>query len=346
MAYELNDGSKGRPTVNLTPNHTRYYDFDNLEPFQYHNVHEKRMFYLASIGCPVAIFGGVSANIFAFVVLVRGRLWLKHEGYVYMAANSCVNVGILLFCISSFWMTSDNEFGYYYYYPAYTSTFMCKAWHFLMSILFASGWLSVALLLNVYLREHLIHRRRCGCPIFAAKYSTLFASKIIVGIIFSVLFVLGIPYLAIFEFHPAVDVCRPSRHDDLAVALIVEAIAMWALPFFLFLPIILLMMLCTRREGNTFGFSQIEERSVSDEQMRVVAVTLSSMTLPSQFVLVFLYRALENYSYPNVHVVLELVFGLSLGLQPILCFVILKALREGFRSQLRNIRCCRRLFPS
>jgi len=346
MAYAGNDSNVS--IVDITHNYSIYYDYDDWNPFEYHSIHHNRIFYLGTIGFPIAIFAGVFANIFALVVLVRGRLWLKHEGYVYLAANFCANVGILMFCTSSFWFTS--VVGMERYSPANTSTFVCKMWHFLMSIFFALGWFCVALLFNVYLREHLIHRRRCGCPMFAAKYCTLFASKIIVGVIFSALLVLGVPYLAIYELRPLVFSksdrmwCFPSSHEHLAVALLVEAIAMWAPPFLLFLPIILLMMMCTKREGNTFGFSQIEERSVSDDQMRVMAVTLSSTTLFSQFVLVFLYLAWRNIWY--VDIVLELVFCLFLSLQPIMCSIILKALRDGFRSQLRNIRCCRRLFPS
>src|SRR6218665_1738286 len=313
-----------------------------------HGVHRNWMYHSISIGCAIAVFGGLFTNIMSFIVLVRGRLWLKHEGYVYLAATFCVNVGILSFCTSSFCLTTTSGIGHFY--PPETSIFMCKVWYFFMNIFYATGWMCVALQFNVYLREHLIHRRRCGCPMFAAKYCTLFASKIIVGVIFSALLVLGVPYLAIYELRPLVFSksarmwCFPSSHEHLAVALLVEAIAMWAPPFLLFLPIILLMMMCTKREGNTFGFSQIEERSVSDDQMRVMAVTLSSTTLFSQFVLVFLYLAWRNIWY--VDIVLELVFCLFLSLQPIMCSIILKALRDRFRSQLRNIRCCRRLFPS
>ena len=75
-----------------------------------------------------------------------------------------------------------------------------------------------------------------------------------------------------------------------------------------------------------------------------MAATLSSMTLFSQFALAFLYLSLRNIWYVNICI--ELVFSLSIGLQPILCFVILKELRDGFRSQLQNFRCCPRLFPS
>src|SRR6218665_642854 len=302
---------------------TKRHGYDPWDPFEYYNVHKSWIFYSVSTVSPITVFIGVFTNILAFVVLVRGRLWLKHEGYVYLAANFCVNIGILLFCTSSFWFTSVLRMRSYY--PPNTSTFMCKVWHFLMSIFFASGWLSVALLFNVYLREHLMHRRRCGCLMFAAKYCTLFASKVIVGVIFGVLSVLGIPYLAIFKFY-YVDMdymyirgCHPSRGGTLDVALLVEAIVMWALPFFLFLPIILLTTLCTNREGNTFGFSQIEERSASDKQMRVVAVTLSSLTLFSQFFLVFLHRFPMSLNFlftKLMRVAIELVFALSLGLQP------------------------------
>src|SRR6218665_601078 len=326
----------------LPHNDTAHYDFDPWDPFEYYNVHGNWIYYSISICCAIAVFGGLFTNILAFVVLVRGRLWLQHEGYVYLAANFCVNVGILSFCTTSFWLTS--VFGMRPYYPPNTSTFMCKVWRFLMSIFFASGWLCVALLFNVYLREHLIHRRRCGCPMLAAKYCTLYASKIILGVIFSVLFVFGLPYLVLFELNPQ-GLCYSSERLGVGLAVLFESLIMWALPFFLFLPIILLMTLCTKREGNTFGFSQIEERSTSDDQMRVVAVTLSSSTLFSHCVIIFHAEGRLSHMYPIVGTVIELVFGLSLGLQPILCFVILKALRDGFRSQLRNIRCCRRLFP-
>src|SRR6218665_2726993 len=267
---------------------TKRHGYDPWDPFEYYDVHRSWIFYSVIAVSPITVFIGVFTNILAFVVLVRGRWWLKHEGYVYLAANFCVNIGILLFCTSSFWFTSVLRMRSYY--PPNTSTFMCKVWHFLMTIFFASGWLSVALLFNVYLREHLIHRRRCGCPMFAAKYCTLFASKIIVGVIFSVLFVLGVPYLVLFEIHPEGS-CLSSDYISIHVALLVESFIMWVLPFLFFLPIVL-MTLCTKREGNNFGFSQIEERSASDEQVRVMAVTLSSTTLFSQFVLVFLYRSL------------------------------------------------------
>src|SRR6218665_380231 len=332
MAYEVNDSS-----VTLALDHDSSYDDDEWDPFEYDEKLQKlKLIHNAiSIVCAFAVFIGIFTNTLAFVVLVRGCLWLKHEGYVYLAVNFCVNVGILVFCTSSFWITSSYSFKYYF--PPNTSTFMCKVWYFLMSIFFASGWLSVALLFNVYLREHLMHRRRCGCLMFAAKYCTLFASKVIVGVIFGVLSVLGIPYLAIFKFY-YVDMdymyirgCHPSRGGTLDVALLVEAIVMWALPFFLFLPIILLTTLCTNREGNTVGFSQIEERSASDKQMRVVAVTLSSLTLFSQFVLVFLHRFPMSLNFlftKPMRLAIEMVtiFALSLGLQPILCFVILKGL--------------------
>jgi len=272
---------------------------------------------------------------------VRGRLWLKHEGYVYLAAMFCVNVGVLLFCASSFWMMSSEELAHYY--PPHASTFMCKVWFFLTNICYASGWLCVALLFNVYLREHLIHRRRCGCPIFAAKYCTLFASKIIVGVVLSLLFVLCVPYLVIMELQPE-GYCDSSEPTAYRIALLVREIVMLGLPYVFFLPIILVTTLCTKREVNTFAFSQIEERSASDEQMRVVAATLSSMNLFSHCVLIVLVYGFSSALYENE--IIRVLVYLSVGLQPILCFVILKALRDGFRSQLRNIRCCRRLFSS
>jgi len=303
-----------------------------------HGVHRNWMYHSISIGCAIAVFGGLFTNIMSFIVLVRGRLWLKHEGYVYLAATFCVNVGILSFCTSSFCLTTISGIGHFY--PPETSIFMCKVWYFFMNIFYATGWMCVALQFNVYLREHLIHRRRCGCPMFAAKYCTLFASKIIVGVIFRVVFVLGLPDLAIHKLHYGF-LCIPSSATVFVVALYVKGITTWIVPLFLFLPIILLMTLCTKREGNTFGFSQIDERSTSDEQMRVVAVTLSSMTLFSQLVLMP-----SGYVPLAIHLACELLYGLSIAMYPILCFIILKALRDGFRSQLGNIRCCRRLFPS
>src|SRR6218665_1059101 len=257
---------------------TKRHGYDPWDPFEYYNVHKSWIFYSVSTVSPITVFIGVFTNILAFVVLVRGRLWLKHEGYVYLAANFCVNIGILLFCTSSFWFTSVLRMRSYY--PPNTSTFMCKVWHFLMSIFFAPGWLCVALLLNVYLREHLIHRRRCGCPMFAAKYCSLLASKIIIGVIFGVLVVLGVSSLVMYELHDGA--CMWAGHLSFNAVQITEWIVMWVLPFVFFLPIILLTTLCTKRNGNNFGFSQIEERSASDEQMRAVAVTLSTMTLFSQ----------------------------------------------------------------
>src|SRR6218665_2294135 len=174
-----------------------------LDPFEYYNnynEHGNWVFSAFIIGCPIAMLVGVLANTLAFVVLVRGRLWLKHEGYVYMAATFCVNVSILLFRTSSFWITSSKE--WLQYYPANTSTFMCKVWYFLRSIFLASGWLCVALLYNVYLRQNLIRGSSYSCPVLAAKYCTLLASKIIVGVIFGVLFVLGVPSLVMLDLHP------------------------------------------------------------------------------------------------------------------------------------------------
>ena len=340
MAAGVNDDND----ANMAHNRTLIYESDPLDPIEYGNVHNNWNFYSASIVCPISILGGVFANILAFIVLVRGRLWLKHEGYVYLAANFCVNVGILSFRTSSIWITSSNE--WVHYYPPNASNFMCKVWHFLMTIFNASGWVCVALLFNVYLREHLIHRRRCGCPIFAAKYCTLFASKIILCVIFSALLVLGVPYLAIFEFKPDSS-CYPRDPMGFVVTVLVDSLIMWVLPFVFFLPIILVVTLCTKREGNTFGFSQIEERSACDEQMRVMAVTLSSINLFSHYILTLSRLVIHVFRINSVaHVLVELGYSMSIASQPILCFIILKALRDGFRSQLRNIRCCRRVFPS
>ena len=322
--------------VILTHNPSIRVDYN--DPFDNNKIDGWWIFYTVSIACPIAIICGVFSYILALIVLVKGRLWLKHEGYVYLAANFCANVGILLFCTGSYWLTSVFEL--LHYSPSKTSTFVCIVWRFLMSIFFTSGWLCVALLFTIYLREHLMHRR-CGCPLFADKYCTLFASKVIVVIIFSALFGLGMPYLTIFE-------CEVSQSFALSVALIVEAIIMWVLPFVFFLPIVLLLTLCTNRKVNTFGFSQIEERCVSDEQMRIVAIALSTINLSSQFILATvcamiyvsnnLFLSLREFAIP--------AHGVAIAIQPIVCFIILKALREGFRSQLRNIRCCRRLFPS
>ena len=336
MAAEVHDYNN----ENLQQEHTANNSFDLWDAIPYSSVQIIWVFYAASTVCPIAICVGVFTNILALIVLVRRRLWLKHEGYVYLAANFCINVGILLFCTSSLWITSSKE--WVHYYPPNTSTFMCKVWHFLMSIFFAPGWLCVALLLNVYLREHLIHRRRCGCPMFAAKYCSLLASKIIIGVIFGVLVVLGVSSLVMYELHDGA--CMWAGHLSFNAVQITEWIVMWVLPFVFFLPIILLTTLCTKRNGNNFGFSQIEERSASDEQMRAVAVTLSTMTLFSQFTMALTYYVFA--SHLDKPVIQELFYSLSIASQPILCFIILKALREGFCSQLRNIRCCRRLSPS
>ena len=329
--YDYND-------ENLPQENTTSYSFDLLDPLRCSSAQINWVSDAENIVSPIAIFVGVFTNIFAVVVLVKGRLWLKHEGYVFLAANFCVNVGVLLVCTSSFWITSSNE--WVHYYPPNSSTFMCKVWYFLMSILFAYGWLCVALLVNVYQREHLILRRRCGCSMFASKYCTLLASKIVVGIIFSVLVVFGVPSLVRYELHDGA--CTWTGHWNFHAVLISEWIVMWVLPMVVFLPIILLMTLCTKREGKTFEFSQIEERSVSDDQMRVVAVTLSTIHLSSQFAMAFTLFVRGNYTL----VILELCYSLSIASQPILCFIILKTLREGFFSQLRNIRCCRLLSPS
>jgi len=326
---------------NLLHNHTVICSLDLWFIFEYYNVNINWIFYTVGIGCPIAILGGVFGNILAFVVLVRGRLWLKHEGYVYLAANFCVNVGILLFRTTSFWIMSSNE--WVHYYPPNTSTFMCKVWYFLMSIFCASGWLCVALQFNVYFRQTLGQGRKYECPMFAAKYCTLFASKIIVAVIFSILFVLGVPNLVLFEFHSE-GLCHSSNHMFSHLALLAEAIVMLVLPFVCFLPVILLITLLTKRVSNTVGISQIENRFASDDAMRAVAVTQSSMMLVSMHVMGFCRRILSSHLVTLV--VLEMFYSLSIALQPVLCFIILKPLREGFRSQLRNIRCCRRLFPS
>src|SRR6218665_466247 len=267
-SYDYNDEnwSHDYNDESVPEEHTAIYDPDLLVTAEYYNVHENWIFYTASIVYPVAIFGGVFANTLAFVVLVRGRLWLKHEGYFYLASNFCVNVGSLSFRTSSEWMTSSNKWAHYY--PPNTSTFLCTVWYMLMNIFrFVSIWLSVALLFNVHLRDHLIHRRRCGCPMFAAKYCTLFASKIVVGVIFSALFVLCAPSLLIYEIHDGA--CVSTGHRAFYAVLIVELVLMRVLPFVLFL-IILLMALCTNKRGNTLGFSQIEDGAISDDAMRLV----------------------------------------------------------------------------
>ena len=324
------------PTMNYTLEGLDYY-VDDSDPFVFHGRLLKPILYLLRIASPIIIFGGVFTNVLAFVVLVRGRLWLKHEGYVYLGANFWANIGILLFCSSSLWLLSLSD----RYFPPNTSEFLCRFWYFMQSIAFAPGWLSVALLFNVYLREHLIHRRRCGCPMFASKYCTLFASKIIVGVVFAVVTVVALPYLAAVRMEPDFGCIGTEMYNHVLLA---ELFLMWGLPLVIFL-VVILTILCTSREGRAFGFSQFEERSASDDQMRVTAAITSSMIFLSQFVLFVPYHIFQHYSI-TYEIIIALGHGLSIAIHPVLCFVILKALREGFLSQLRSILCCRRLFPS
>ena len=65
MAYKENFDSNVS-IVEFTQNHSIYYDYDNLDPLEYCYTNRRRIFYLSSIGFPVAIFLGVLANISLF----------------------------------------------------------------------------------------------------------------------------------------------------------------------------------------------------------------------------------------------------------------------------------------
>lgn len=120
------------------------------------------------------------ANVLALASnMYYARMWPKDEWLVYVIAIYATNAGIELYDSTASCIIHWNVT-----YPPSSSEFMCKFWNVLTKIYLAPGWLTVAILLNFYLQEYSMRRP----TLFAAKYCTLSASKIVVGIVYGVVF--------------------------------------------------------------------------------------------------------------------------------------------------------------
>lgn len=144
---------------------------DDLDIFNY------RLAYKFSL--PLVLIAGILTNPLPLTILIRRRMWLRHEGYLYLTAYLVANTLLLaIVCLPKALYFFDED-----WHIADTAEATCKIWSFLAHIVVSSDWLLVALLADVYLRRHLLApATKFGCRNFAAKYCTLFGAKFVTAL--------------------------------------------------------------------------------------------------------------------------------------------------------------------
>src|SRR6218665_580866 len=123
---------------------------------------------------------GVPCNILALLILIRRRLWLHHEAYIYFAVVLIVNVATLVVNYGDLWLlVFDQQLVRF----SKSSDISCKLWAWVVHLVSYNNYLPFCMLLNVYLRQRLnvsSDRKEC-CVNLAAKYCTVFGTKVVIS---------------------------------------------------------------------------------------------------------------------------------------------------------------------
>src|SRR5688572_5442830 len=154
---------------------------DYSEVDAYRNIKVKfEKFYL-----PFLIVIGVPCNILALLILIRRRLWLHHEAYVYLTAILILNAATLVVLYGDRCLRLSNDQLARF---SLSADIFCKLWNWADYVIICMNWLHVLMLLNVYLRQQLITSSdRRGCYMnLASKYCTLFGTKVVITSFFTV----------------------------------------------------------------------------------------------------------------------------------------------------------------
>ena len=303
---------------------------------------------------PFLIVIGVPCNILAFLILIRRRLWLHQEAYIYLGAVLIVNVTTLIVIYGDYCLTLFDE---QLVSLSISSDIICKLWGWILHVNAYTNWLPVLMLLNVYLRQQLItssDRRGCYTNL-SAKYCTIFGTKVVICSFFTVCVVSSFWGFSGFSLEHYYDNwnCYFNRlhyaqHEMLSNSLHWMAV----ISIVIILPVLLLVV-WKRWRSSGFVFSQMngatEDNGDAEANARIIvfcsaAVFALKVPLIFNFIVhVFNLGFISNTRIIEALLTLHIITFAQPLSTPIVCF----ALKSRFRDELRAIvdRCCYRCCP-
>lgn len=322
-----------------------------VEDFNY--IHPKGVELWPACLLPFLIIPGLFCNILAFAILVKRQMCLEHEGFVYLAAIQLINIAVLAYDVTPFWVSSFSQSNN----VLITSDASCKALIHLDHVLSsASGWLVVAMLFNVYLRRRLqTDTKVCGCTEFPAKYCTLFGAGFATGSIF---FQLVVGCLWLIPFTQFIDKeFIQYCHIDLPPSYALWVFVIERLPILVLTPVLLIAVayVALGRGDIEVSFNALEESTpssnVQDFSKTSTWVATASVLLKAPIFITksVLPRDISHHwlRFDVIFFSLNTLSHVNLVVMPIVCLATLSGMREVIASvtggKCSECRCARRV---
>lgn len=281
---------------------------------------------------PVEIIVGVLANSWALAVIIRRRLWLQHEGYVFLGAILITSALILALHYGSSWFWFFDS----RYDITRTSDFLCKAFNFFFNGFHSTGLLVLALLFSICLRKGV--ERREDEEARASYYRPSIYALIVASTLIIVTLLMNIWQLVCFKLREYYNAYTYTKEnycflaDDWVERGLywnqVAALAAHGLAIVFILPVLFYLIACSgcscRPTGCKFG---------DNSRGHFPRVSLLSLAGIIQFLefpatVYVLFGALLFYSY-RFYMLAILVDGFVHAVMPILCIVTMPELREA-----------------
>src|SRR6218665_437855 len=326
---------------------------DDVDEYDYYqqNIGEHSNLITMFYKCyyPFLIVIGVPCNILTLLILIRRRLWLHHEAYIYLGAVLIVNTGMLFVVYGDNWLEHiDRQL----IKLSTSADIICKLWDWITDFSSSENWLHVLMLLNVYLRQQLItssDRRGCYRNL-AAKYCTLLGTKVVIGSFFTVFAAAHFWLLTIssLERGSVTWRCRflPLYYPQ--YTLLIQSLH-W-IGVILLISVLALILLVVWKRWKSTGVGQMNGATNEDGDAEVtarIAVFCSAvffvLKIPKalHFIVYLMFKSwhrnliIQKFLFA-IHVI-ALANPLSL---PIVCFAVKSRLRDELRAFAD--RCCYR----
>lgn len=290
--------------------------------------------------------------------LIRRRLWIGHEGFLYLLAVFVGNLVVVslvfgphlrqLFRRSSSPLETSNDFA-------------CKFLRFVQGVWLSSAWFVVALLVGVFLRGHAASEEArtqscccCCCRKFAAGYCTVLGTKVVIATIaisFALinmwtLWTVKVKPLAQFNISNAsrlsVYVCDV---DDVSFYLkhtwAWTAVSDWVMlyvPVAFVLPVMWILVFWSRCKRITVM------RSDDSREFSRLALILGAAVFVTQFpravAEIMQLEFFQDHHLFLVYRAAHLLYPAYVVLVPLCCIVCVERMRNDVRAMFVCRRCC------
>lgn len=348
--------------MNTTLNHTGhvhgdddfdYYAYDMAMEMEGIAAH-RRLTVASAVVLMASMAVGAVAGGAAVCLLVRLRLWRRHEGFLYVLSLLTGNLvmTVVVFLPHWLWLMPDEL------NLEATSEFTCKAWRFLVNVVYSTGWYLSALLVDVYLRGG---QDGGGCLCWrrlASRWCTVSGALTVNGVVTSCFVVInawtlwkarvhvmeegGERFCTTWSFEDS----DPDAYHQWEFASIC---LMWFFPVCFLVPVLWALVLWSslrrRHPGAGFSLFSVAGGGESSEFPRL-ALTVGALVFAVQFQMAVIdlwsYTAPDHHSDGGfvVYKVGLLVFAAQLAAVPVCCLAVVGDMRQGLRSWFGRLWPC------